>query len=39
MSVFACAEERTYPRKQEKELTQTELDTILLNIETERFRD
>ena len=41
INIFACAEERTpkIPNENEQEITQTDLVTVLLNIETERFRD
>ena len=41
INIFACAEERTpkIPNKNEQEITQTDLDAVLLNIETEMFRD
>ena len=41
INIFVCAEERTpkIPNENEKEITQTDLDAVLLNIETERVRD
>jgi len=41
INIFACAEERTpkIPNENEQEITQTDLDAILFNIETEKFRD
>jgi len=41
INIFVCAEERTpkIPNENEQEITQTDLDAVLLNIETERFRD
>ena len=41
INILACAEERTpkIPNENEQEITQTDLDAVLLNIETERFRD
>jgi len=41
INILACAEERTpkIPNENEQEITQTDLDAVLLNIETEMFKD